>query len=185
MDSKPSVTVDQLSKHFQVPTREAGLKASARSLVRRTYRTVKAVDGISFSIEPGEVVGFLGPNGAGKTTTLKMLAGLLYPTAGEAQRAGLRALRAAQGLPAPDHAGDGQPQPAGLGPAGARFLRAATAPSTASRRPITAARCDELIELLELKELVNKPVRNLSLGERMKVEIVGALLHRPAGALPG
>ena len=89
---QPIISVSQLSKHFKVPVREAGLKASIVSLFHRKYRTVKAVEQISFHIEPGEVVGFLGPNGAGKTTTLKMLAGLLHPTAGQAQRAGLRAL---------------------------------------------------------------------------------------------
>ena len=172
------ITVNSLSKHYQVPTREAGLNAAVKSLVRRTYRAVKAVDGISFSIEPGEVVGFLGPNGAGKTTTLKMLSGLLYPTSGEATRARLRAARA-------------EPE----------FLRQITLvmgnrnqltwdlPALDSfelQRAIYAIPADdfrrtrdELIDLLDLKELLNKPVRNLSLGERMKVEIVGALLHRP------
>src|SRR5439155_24588698 len=70
-------------KTFKVPEREAGLKAAVRSLVRRKTRQVHAVDGVSFTIAPGEVVGFLGPNGAGKTTTLKMLSGLLYPTSGD------------------------------------------------------------------------------------------------------
>ena len=73
-----------LRKTFRVPVREAGLAAAVRSLFRREHREVRAVDGVSFAIEPGEVVGFLGPNGAGKTTTLKMLSGLLYPTGGEA-----------------------------------------------------------------------------------------------------
>jgi len=63
------ITVTDLSKHYKVPVREAGLKAATRSLFKRTFNTVKAVDGISFSIDPGEVVGFLGPNGAWKTTT--------------------------------------------------------------------------------------------------------------------
>jgi ABC-2 type transport system ATP-binding protein len=76
------VHVDELSKTFFVPEREAGLAAAFLGLFRRRNREVRAVDRISFGIEEGEVVGFLGPNGAGKTTTLKMLSGLLYPTAG-------------------------------------------------------------------------------------------------------
>src|SRR4051794_22293723 len=76
------IEVDDLSKTFKVPVREQGLRASVRSLVRRDTREVTAVDSVSFTIEPGEVVGFLGPNGAGKTTTLKMLSGLLHPTSG-------------------------------------------------------------------------------------------------------
>ena len=83
--SESVVHVNELTKIFKVPEREAGLRAAAKSLIRRKTRDVHAVEGISFDIEPGEVVGFLGPNGAGKTTTLKMLAGLLYPTSGEAR----------------------------------------------------------------------------------------------------
>ena len=85
--SEPAVHVAELRKVFDVPEREAGLRAATKSLVRRKTRKVEAVDGISFDIEPGEIVGFLGPNGAGKTTTLKMLSGLLYPT----ERRGARA----------------------------------------------------------------------------------------------
>ena len=176
--SEPVVHVSELTKIFKVPEREAGLRAAAKSLVRRRWREVRAVDGISFEIGPGEVVGFLGPNGAGKTTTLKMLSGLLYPSAGELRVLGhepsrrekdyLRQITLVMGnrnqlqwdLPAVDSFE--------LNRAIYRL-----------RRDDFVAMRDELIELLQVEDLVRKPVRNLSLGERMKVEIVGSLLHRP------
>src|SRR5689334_23653506 len=76
------IVARDLRKHFKVHRRPPGLAAALKSLFRRKYETVKAVDGVSFRIERGERVGFLGPNGAGKTTTLKVLAGLLHPTSG-------------------------------------------------------------------------------------------------------
>jgi ABC-2 type transport system ATP-binding protein len=176
--SNHAVHVSELRKIFKVPEREGGLWASAKSLVRRRTREVRAVDGITFEIMPGEIVGFLGPNGAGKTTTLKMLAGLLYSTSGDAhvlgfvpsrrQKEFLRQITLVMGnrnqlqwdLPALDSFE--------LNRAIYRLLR----------EDFTPLR-DELIELLDVGDLVRKPVRNLSLGERMKVEIVGALLHRP------
>ncbi len=172
------VIVDRLTKTYEVPERDAGLLAALRSLARRRVRAIHAVRGVSFSIQAGEVVGFLGPNGAGKTTTLKMLTGLLHPTSGEARVLGY--------LPA-------RREPA--------FLRQITLvmgnrnqlqwdlPALDSFELIRAiyrlpprefrATRDELIELLDVGDLVKKPVRNLSLGERMKMEIIGALLHRP------
>jgi len=176
--SAAAVQVDGLLKVFDVPEREAGLLAATKGLVRRKTRAVRAVDEISFSIEPGEVVGFLGPNGAGKTTTLKMLSGLLYPSGGEAlvlghvpskrQRGFLSRITLVMGnrnqlqwdLPALDSYE--------LNRAIYRIPREQFEPTR-----------DELIELLDIGDLVRKPVRNLSLGERMKAEIVGALLHRP------
>ena len=179
MSSSESVVhVAGLRKTYAVPEREPGLGAAIRSLVRRKSRQIKAVDGISFDIAPGEVVGFLGPNGAGKTTTLKMLSGLLHPSDGEArvlnfvpyqrQKEYLRQITLVMGnrnqlqwdLPALDSF---------------ELYRAVYQIPTAEFRRTR----DEFIELLDLKDLVKKPVRNLSLGERMKMEIVGALLHRP------
>jgi ABC-2 type transport system ATP-binding protein len=176
--SEPTIRVRDLRKTFSVPVREGGLSAAARSLVRRETRDIRAVDGISFDIAPGEVVGFLGPNGAGKTTSLKMLSGLLYPTSGEAtvlghvpsrrQSAFLRRITMVMGnrnqlqwdLPALDSF---------------ELNRAVYRLEPTEFRRTR----DEFIELLDLGELVKKPVRNLSLGERMKMEFVGALLHRP------
>ena len=172
------VEVTELTKVFRVPEREAGLRASLRSLVNRTWREVRAVDGISFTNEAGKVVGFLGPNGAGKTTTLKMLSGLLYPTGGEGRVLGhipskrerdyLRRMTLVMGnrnqlqwdLPALDS------------------FELNRAIYRLPREDFKRTR-DELIELLDIGDLVRKPVRNLSLGERMKVEVVGSLLHLP------
>ena len=174
----PAIRVADLRKTFFVPVREGGLGAALRSLVRRETKPVTAVDGVSFEIEPGEVVGFLGPNGAGKTTTLKMLAGLLYPTSGEISVLGhvpskreaayLRRMTMVMGnrnqlqwdLPALDSY---------------ELLRAIYRIHPEDFRKTR----DEFIELLDLGDLVRKPVRNLSLGERMKVETAAALLHRP------
>jgi ABC-2 type transport system ATP-binding protein len=172
------IQLDALSKHFKVPVRESGLKASIGSLFKREFRTVKAVDEITFQIDQGEVVGFLGPNGAGKTTTLKMLSGLLYPTSGKTTVLGfVPSKRQAQFLQQITLVMGNRQQLVWDLPALDSFdlMRAIYSIPTND----FIERRDEFIELLELKDLVNKPVRNLSLGERMKVEIAGALLHHP------
>jgi ABC-2 type transport system ATP-binding protein len=174
----PVIEVSGLTKTFRVPIREAGLKAATTSLFRRRYREVVAVDAVGFTIERGEIVGFLGPNGAGKTTTLKMLSGLLYPTSGHARVLGhepskresayLRRMALVMGnrnqlnwdLPAADSF---------------ELTRAIYRLGATD----FAAQRDELVELLDLADLLDKPVRNLSLGERMKAEIANSLLHRP------
>jgi ABC-2 type transport system ATP-binding protein len=178
MTPSPIIQVEHLSKHYKVPVREAGLKAATRSLFKRTHRTVKAVDDISFQVQPGEVVGFLGPNGAGKTTTLKMLSGLLFPTSGSPAVLGFEpSRRQADFLGQITLVMGNRSQLAWDLPALDSFdlMRAIYG----IPRPEFNKTRDEFIELLEIKDLVQKPIRNLSLGERMKMEIVGSLLHRP------
>ncbi len=174
----PSISVAELSKHYRVPVRESGLRASIRSLIRRRHRDVLAVDRISFEVEPGEVVGFLGPNGAGKTTTLKMLSGLLHPDGGVADVLGHRPeQRAKEFLSQITLVMGNRNQLSWDLPALDSFElnRSIYRLDAAAFRETR----DELIELLDVGRLVDKPVRNLSLGERMKMEIAGALLHRP------
>jgi ABC-2 type transport system ATP-binding protein len=173
-----AVRVEALLKVFDVPEREAGLRAAAKGLVRRKFRKVSAVDGISFAIEPGEVVGFLGPNGAGKTTTLKMLSGLVYPTGGEARVLGLVPSKREREFLSRITLVMGNRNQLQWDLPALDSYELNRAIFRIPREQFTATR-DELIELLEIGDLVRKPVRQLSLGERMKAEIVGALLHSP------
>lgn len=172
------INVARLSKTYRVPEREAGLKASVRSLVKRRYTNVEAVCDISFCIRSGEMVGFIGPNGAGKTTTLKMLAGLLRPTAGTASVLGY--------VP-------WERQPAYLTRIsmvlGNKSQMLWDIPPMDSFRVLGEIyrvppaelnkNLDELFDLLDMHSILEKPVRNLSLGERMKCELVAGLLYRP------
>ncbi len=178
MSAEPAISVQGLAKTYVVPVREAGMRAALRSLFRRESRRVTAVDAIQFAVEPGEVVGFLGPNGAGKTTTLKMLSGLLHPSSGgarvlgfvpwEREHAFLRQITLVMGqrnqlvwdIPVADSMERNRAIYRIDGP---RFQRV----------------LGELVELLELGSLLERPVRNLSLGERMKCELAVALLHEP------
>ncbi len=178
MGNSPAIHIRDLHKTYVVSEREGGVRAALASLVHRKKEEVKAVDGISFDLAPGEIVGFLGPNGAGKTTTLKMLSGLLHPTSGELSVLGyvpwkrdrdfLRQITLVMGqrnqlvwdIPAVDSF---------------ELNRAVYRVPAADFR----ATLDELTALLELGPLLKKPVRNLSLGERMKCEVAAALLHRP------
>ena len=173
-----AITVRDLSKYYVVPEREAGLRAALKSLVKRKTRVVKAVEATSFSVEPGEIVGFLGPNGAGKTTTLKMLSGLLYPTEGTADVLGHIPHRREKAFLSQITLVMGQRNQLIWDIPMIDSLERNRAVYRISRRDYRET-LDELTELLQLGSLLPKPVRNLSLGERMKCEIAAALLHRP------
>ncbi|GAB4195973.1 MAG: ATP-binding cassette domain-containing protein [Sandaracinaceae bacterium] len=174
----PSITVRALRKEYRVAERAPGFAAAFRALFHRTYKTVVAVDEISFDIAPGERVGFLGPNGAGKTTTLKMLAGLLHPTSGTCEVAGF--VPSARATPFLESVtlvlGQKQQLLWDLPPVDTFELNRAI---YQVRRADFAERVKELVELLEIGDVVRKPTRELSLGERMKCELVAALIHRP------
>jgi ABC-2 type transport system ATP-binding protein len=174
----PAITADHLAKFYQVKVRDPGLRGALHALVRPRYREVRAVDDVSFAIDEGEIVAFLGPNGAGKTTTLKMLTGLLHPTAGAATVAGYTpwlggaALKQRIALVL----GNKQQLLWDLPPEETFQLNQAIyAIPTAAYR----ARRNELVSLLALEDVIDKPVRQLSLGERMKCELAAALLHQP------
>lgn len=176
--NKPVISVKNLSKHFKVYKKEPGLTGSLKSLFIRHYETVKAVQDISFDIEQGEIVGFIGQNGAGKTTTLKMLSGLLYPTAGDV---------AVLGFNPWDRKPEFQKQFALIMgqknqlwwdlPAIESFLL------NKAIYEIPDKQFDDTLEklstLLDVKDILQIQVRKLSLGQRMKCELIAALLHNP------
>jgi len=172
------IVATDLKKHFKVHKRPPGFGAAVKSLFHRNYETVKAVDGVSFKIERGERVGFLGPNGAGKTTTLKVLSGLLHPTSGEATVEGFRPFARAPELLSQITLVMGQKSQLiwDLPPSETYAMNRAVFDIP---KPQFDATLKELTDLLELGDLVDKPTRQLSLGERMKCELAAALLHQP------
>ncbi len=172
------IQVTDLSKHYQVHKRPPGLWAAAKSLVRRSYETVRAVNAINFTIAPGERVGFLGPNGAGKTTTLKMLSGLLHPTSGSLSVLGFEPARRAPEFLTSIMLVMGQKQQLiwDLPPVETFELNRAVygVAREAHRKTL-----DELVGELAISDVMYKPTRQLSLGERMKCELAAALIHQP------
>lgn len=174
----PAIEVKALKKYYRVFQKEPGLAGSVKSLFKRKYEDVKAVDGVSFSIDEGELVGFIGPNGAGKTTTLKILSGLLYPTSGEAKVLGYTPF-------------DRKPQfqkqfSLVMGQKNQLWWDLPALDSFLLNKEIyevPSAQFDvtlkDLVDMLDLAKVIKVQVRKLSLGQRMKCELVAALLHRP------
>jgi ABC-2 type transport system ATP-binding protein len=174
----PIIEAQDLTKVYRVNQKKEGLLGAIRALYRREQKEVRAVDGVTFAIEPGEMVAFLGPNGAGKTTTLKMLSGIIYPTSGSARVLGYTPWDREDAFRRRFSLVMGQKNQLWWDlPAGDSFqlhreiysLPAADFSKTLG----------ELTELFDVGQLTRQPVRELSLGERMKMELIAALLHRP------
>jgi ABC-2 type transport system ATP-binding protein len=174
----PAIEVNGLTKTFRTYQKEPGFKGAIRGLVRRRYQQTVAVNRVSFTIEPGELVGFLGPNGAGKTTTLKMLSGLLYPTGGSARVLGYVPWERKDGYRRQFALLLGQKNQLWWDLPARESLEL-----NAKIYGISAAHLErtvtEMTELLGVREKLNVAVRELSLGERMKMELIASLLHKP------
>lgn len=174
----PIVTVENLSKIYPVAVKEPGFKGTLSHFLNRQYRQIKAVQNVSFEIETGEFVGFLGPNGAGKPTTLKMLTGLIYPTEGQVKVANYVPFRRKTQFLSKTSLVMGQKQQLLWDLPTLDSLRINAAvykiPESVFQR-----RLEELTSMLALEGKLTQPVRKLSLGERMKAELLAALLHQP------
>ncbi len=174
----PIIQADGLTKAYRVFQKKDGLLGALRGLYRREYKEVRAVEDVSFSVEPGEMVAFLGPNGAGKTTTLKMLSGLVYPTAGTAEVLGFVPWKRFDAFRRRFSLVMGQKNQLWWDlPAADSFQlhrEIYSIPEADFRRTLA-----ELTELLDVGKLTRQAVRELSLGERMKMELIAALLHQP------
>ena len=172
------ITVKNLSKSFKVKEKEKGLKGSLKSFVKPKYKIVKAVKNISFSVEKGEMIAFIGPNGAGKSTSIKMMTGILYPDKGSIDILGLDPVKDRKKLAYEIGCVFGQKEQlwTHLTPYdNFKFFGAIyDIPDQVADK-----RIKEMIELFELEEFIYTPVRNLSLGQRIRCEIVAALIHEP------
>ncbi|TAF02943.1 MAG: ATP-binding cassette domain-containing protein [Nostocales cyanobacterium] len=172
------IVAEKLNKYYPVAIKNPGIKGIITHFFRRTYRNINAVQDVTFSIEPGEVVGFLGPNGAGKTTTLKMLTGLIHPSSGKVKVAGFVPFSRQEAFLQRITLVMGQKQQLIWDLPAIDSLKINAAVYNISDQEFHR-RVGELTEMLSLQGKLNQPVRKLSLGERMKAELLAALLHRP------
>lgn len=172
------IAVKNLKKYYQVHQKEPGLLGAIKSLFHRKYYNVKAVDNISFDIKEGELIGFIGPNGAGKTTTLKVLSGLLYPTSGEIKVLGFEPFKRQANFQKQFSLILGQKNQLwwDLPPLESFILNKEIyeVPEEKFKKIL-----DELSAMLNVKDILKVPVRKLSLGQRMKCELIAALIHSP------
>ncbi|MCW5940647.1 MAG: ATP-binding cassette domain-containing protein [Fimbriimonadaceae bacterium] len=174
----PAIETENLTKTYTTVRKQPGVWGSVRSLFRPDRVPVEAVKDVTFSVEQGEIVGFLGPNGAGKTTTLKMLTGILYETSGRASVLGFRPTERKPDMLRQIALVMGNKMSLWWDlPAWDSFLVLKELYDVDERR--FKDRTERLVEALELTDKVRTQVRKLSLGERMKCELVAALLHSP------
>lgn len=173
-----AINVNNLSKTFKVNKKQAGIKASLKSLFKPEYTQIEAVKNVNFKIEQGELVGFIGPNGAGKTTTLKMLSGLLYPSSGQVSVLGYTPFKRDNNFLKQISLVMGQKNQLYWDlPAIETFNLVKEIYEVDSKKYKNII--DELIEMLDVKSVINQPVRKLSLGQRMKCELIASLIHTP------
>lgn len=172
------IEVKKLSKDFKVKTKEKGFKGSIKSMFKPKYKIVHAVKNINLNIEKGEIIAFIGPNGAGKSTTIKMLTGILYPDSGSIKVMGIDPVKERKKLAYEIGTVFGQKEQlwTHLTPYdNFKFFAAIyDIPNSVAEKKI-----NELIMLFELNDFINTPVRNLSLGQRIRCEIVASLIHEP------
>ncbi len=173
------IQVENLSKVFRIAKKDPGVAGALKALVRPRYESKTAVDGISFGVAPGEVVGYIGVNGAGKSTTIKMLTGILVPTAGRVRVLGRDPHRARVANARDIGVVFGQRTQLWWDLAFIESLNL-----VARIYEVEPARyrqlLDQFAETLELKELFRVPIRNMSLGQKMRAELAATLIHEPS-----
>ncbi|WML46984.1 ATP-binding cassette domain-containing protein [Neobacillus sp. PS3-34] len=172
------IKIEGLSKSFQIAKRASGLRQSVKALFHREYTTVKALNDISFSIEPGEIVGYIGPNGAGKSTTIKVMSGILVPDEGTCNIMGY--------TPWKDRVRYVKKIGVVFGQRSQLWWDVPVIDSFELLRDIYKIpeseykrNIDLLVETLDLQSIIHSPVRQLSLGQRMRCEIAASLIHSP------
>ncbi|PIZ51924.1 ABC transporter [Candidatus Woesearchaeota archaeon CG_4_10_14_0_2_um_filter_33_13] len=172
------IKVENISKEFRIKEKEPGLKGSLKSLFTSKYKSIDAVDNISFNVNKGEVVGFIGPNGAGKSTTIKMMTGILFPSSGKINVINYDPQKERKKLAFKVGTVFGQkPQLWYHLPAIDTFNLFAKIYEIPEKQ--YQQRLKELIKTFEVEEVINQPVRKLSLGQRMRCEMIASLLHNP------